>query len=211
MNHLKDGYHNPVLSSKFPYPPSSGRILRATPVTCQSGSSRTGDTVDPADIAGGNVRPDHDITVAVQRLKHQIVHALGTQFRVHSREGQRSRAGTLVVCLQYGALLHIRLHSCMSPYRRGHIITLSCRSRGLPFSDRLILLYSLLPVISQPHSAFDDRQAFKKHCLIFMHIPNDIHRPCNHSCMHLKGHRDEYYISQLRLPSYQKPLRFQCI
>lgn len=102
MYHLKDGYHNPVLSSKFPYPPSSGRILRATPVTGQSGSSRTGDTVDPADIARGNVRPDHDITVAVQRLKHQIVHALGTQFRVHSREGQRSRAGTLIAIGESG-------------------------------------------------------------------------------------------------------------
>ena len=52
---------------------------------------------DPADARGSNFGLGHDLAVAIQRLVHQIVHALGTQFRVHSGEGQRRCGGLLVI------------------------------------------------------------------------------------------------------------------
>ena len=59
-------------------------------------SRSTGDTGDPTNTTGRNTGLRHDLTIAIQRLVHQIVHALGTQFRVHSSEGQAGRTSALI-------------------------------------------------------------------------------------------------------------------
>lgn len=48
----------------------------------------TSDTGNPVNAAGSNAGLRHDFAVGIHRLKDQIVHALGTQLRVHSSKGQ---------------------------------------------------------------------------------------------------------------------------
>lgn len=107
--------HNPILSFKIPYPSSSDRIHIIQLLGARS--SRTSNRGDPSDATRSNTGLGHDVAFSISRLKHQIVHALGTELRVHSSECKRCGPH----CSQQFATLLPSFDSCMLPCRADYI------------------------------------------------------------------------------------------